>query len=250
MASKNYAIAEEGWSQAKQRNYAIWYDQHKCAKFPQGRPWWSVVERPAEGAAMPMPVGELQPGNGKDITWSAPWLPDAKYINKSIGKASPGATMHEHKFRIDYVSMIADFKQALREYYDRAVLEAIGQGWQAPNYGDPVSYRLRAIVGMEMPKSPKIPEAAMAEDPWILGFSTTENETLARLLQHGREDIDTAAQSEAKVDKVADLEAKLNAMIERDAQREREATEKAEAAKARMAKARAGRGKTSNASTG
>ena len=83
----------------------------------------------------------------------------------------------------------------------------------------------------------------MAEDPWILGFSTTENETLARLLQHGREDVETAVQSEAKVDKVAELEAKLNAMLERDAAREKADAEKAEAAKARMAKARAGRGK-------
>jgi hypothetical protein len=243
MASKNYAAPEEGWSQAKQRSYALWYDQHKCAKFPQGRPWWSVVERPAEGAAMPMPVGELQPQG-----WDAPWLPDATYINKSIGKASPGATMSEHKFRIDYAAMITDRKQALREYYDRAVLEAIGQGWQAPNYGDPIPFRLRAIIGTP-PQSPKIPEAAMAEDPWLLGFSTTENETLARLLQHGREDVETAVQSEAKMDKVAALEATVAALLARDEAREKAEAEKAEAAKARMAKARAGR-KTSNATAG
>lgn len=243
MASKNFSNTPAGWSQADQRNYAVWYDQHKCAKFPQGRPWWSVVERPAEGAAMPMPVGELQPQG-----WDAPWMPDANYINKSIGRATQGATMHEHRFRIDYTAMINDRKQALREYYDRAVLEAVGQGWEAPNYGDVISFRLRAIIGAP-PQSPKIPEAAMAEDPWILGFSTAENETLARLLQHGREDIETATQSEAKMDRVGELEAKLaeqSGLIQKMLDRDKE---KDEAAKARMAKARAGR-KTSTATAG
>jgi hypothetical protein len=52
----------------------------------------------------------------------------------------------------------------------------------------------------------------MAEDPWILGFSKVENETLARLLQHGLADVDTAEQSEVKVDRVAALEQQLAAM--------------------------------------
>lgn len=235
MASKNFGNVQTGWSQADQRSYAVFYDQHKCAKYPQGRPWWAVVERPAEGAAMPMPVGELQPQG-----WDAPWLPDAAYINKSIGRATPGATMQEHKFRIDYPTMIQDRKTAMKEYYDRAVLEAIGQGWEAPDFGGVISFRLRAIVGTP-PLSQKIPEAAMAEDPWILGFSPTENETLARLLAHGLEYIATAGQSEAKVDRMADMEAKLaaateqmSAMMEREAKREQATAD-------RMAKARAGK---------
>lgn len=212
MASKNYANVQVGWSQADQRSYAIFYDQHKSAQFPQGRPWWAVVERPAEGAAMPMPVGPLQPQG-----WDAPWLPADKYMTASIGRATPGATMQEHKFRIDYAAMIADCKRAMREYYDNAITEAIGQGWTAPDYGDPIPYRLRAIVGKGPPLSPKVPEAALAEDPWILGFSKAENESLARLLQHGLIEVDTAQQSEAKVDKIAALEAKLaeqSAMIQ------------------------------------
>jgi len=243
MASKNYGAQKAGWSQADQRSYAIFYDQHKSAKFPQGRPWWAVVERAAEGAAMPGPVGELQPQG-----WAAPWLPNAEYIARSVGKGTPGDQMDTRKFRIDYVTMIADRKRSLREYYDRAVTEAVGQGWDAPNYGDPISFRLRAIIGAP-PLSPKIPEAAMAEDPWILGFSTVENETLARLLTHGMEDVATAMQSEAKVDKVAELEAQLaaqsaqiQAILDRD-------NAKDKAAKDRMAKARAGR-KSSQASAG
>ena len=56
----------------------------------------------------------------------------------------------------------------------------------------------------------------MAEDPWILGFSQSENETLARLLElgSGTEDILTAAQSEGKMDKVAELEQKMAAQSE------------------------------------
>lgn len=232
MPSKNFSNVKAGWSQADQRSYATFYDQHKCAKFPQGRPWWAVVERPAEGAAMPMPVGELQPDG-----WNAPWTPDAEYINKSIGKATPGSSLQEHRFRIDYTSMIQDRKRALKEYYDRAVLEAIGQGWEAPNFGDPISYRLRAIVGAP-PLSPKIPEAALAEDPWILGFSDVENETLARLLKlgAGAEDIQTAAQGEKQSDKVAALQQQVADLLKRDAEREAKNAEK-------MAKARAARGK-------
>lgn len=197
------ALQTAGWSQADQRGYAVFYDQHKSARFPNGRPWWAVVERPAEGAAMPMPVGELQPQS-----WSAPWFPDQKYITAAIGKATPGATMYEHQFKIDYVSMVQDRRRAMKEYYDRAVLEAIGQGWSAPDFGDPIPFRLRAIIGVP-PQSPKIPEAALAEDPWILGFSSVENEVLARLLELGHEDILTARQSEANVDKVVDLQRQL-----------------------------------------
>ena len=75
------------------------------------------------------------------------------------------------------------------------------------------------------------------------------NETLARLLTHGMEDVATAMQSEAKVDKVAELEAQLaaqsaqiQAILDRD-------NAKDKAAKDRMAKARAGR-KSSQASAG
>lgn len=244
MPSKNFSL-QPGWSQADQRDYAIWYDQHKCAKFPNGRPWWSVVERPAEGATMPMPVGELQP---KD--WSAPWLPESKYIIASLGKATPGATLQEHRFRIDYSAMITDRRAAMKDYYDRAVVEAIGQGWEAPNFGEPISYRLRAIVG-DPPLSPKIPEAAMAEDPWLLGFSSQENEQLARLLDIGHEDILTAAQSEKKVDRMAEMQAQLaeaqatmQALLKREADREQKMADK-------MAKARAGKkGKADTVTTG
>lgn len=243
MASKNYGAQKAGWSQADQRSYAIFYDQHKSAKFPQGRPWWAVVERAAEGAAMPGPVGELQPQG-----WDAPWLPNAEYVARSVGKSTPGSVMDTRHFRIDYNSMIADRKRALREYYDRAVLEAVGQGWEAPNYGDPISFRLRAIVGVP-PQSPKIPEAALAEDPWILGFSNVENESLARLLAHGMEDIATAPQSEKKVDEMAELKAQIAALVERDRARDAESEAKAQAARDRMAKARSGK-KTHAASAG
>lgn len=218
MASKNFP-QKAGWSQADQRSPAIWYDQHKCPRFPDGRPWWSWVERPAEGAGMPMPVGELQPGHPDraDLAWTAPWVPEQEYIIRRIGVATPGATMQEHRFKIDYVAMIADRKNALKEYYNRAVIESLGQGWDAPDFGGAISFKLRQIIGRP-PQSPKIPEAALAEDPWLLGFSKVENVTLARLIEQGSEDILTAEQSEKRTDKMADIEAKLaeqSALIEK-----------------------------------
>ena len=237
MANKNYPLQRPGFSQADNRAYAVWYDQHKCARFPLGRPWWSVVERPAEGAAMPMPVGELQPGHPSDESqaWHAPWYPDPSVIAKNIGRASPGASPYEHKFKIDYIQIINDRKHAMEEYYNRAVIEGMAQGFAVPNFGDPIEYRLRQIVG-KPPQSPRIPEAAMAEDPWILGFSEQENEALARLLGHGQESVETPKQAINSHSRVSELEAQLaatNAIVQKMADAQKLKDERA-------AKARAG----------
>ena len=132
----------EGWNQNKQRAYAFWYDQHKCPQFPDGRPWWSVVERPADGAAMPMPVGEVQP-----VGWAAPWFPPPHLITRSIGRSKPGASMYEHRFVIDYGSLVADDSASMREYYRRAAQAAAQLKEPIPQYGQDVSWGLAQIIG-------------------------------------------------------------------------------------------------------
>ena len=51
--------------------------------------------------------------------------------------------------------------------------------------------------------SPKIPEAAIAGDEWLLGFDAQENEMLARLLSMRNEGLATVEQSTQHVDEMA-----------------------------------------------
>lgn len=203
MATNRILMPNEGWSQARQRSLAIFYDQHKDGdRFPNGRPWWCYVERPADGAAMPMPVGELQPHG-----WDAPWYPESKYVAMAVGRLS------DNHFRLDYQRMITDYTAELRAYYAKAVREAAAQNFKAPVYGGAVEYRLRMIVG-EAPKSPKVPEAALAGDRWLLGFTKEPNESLQRLLTMNSETLESPEESVSNADQIEDLRRKLDALIE------------------------------------
>jgi hypothetical protein len=193
----------EGWNQNKQRAYAFWYDQHKCPQFPDGRPWWSVVERPADGAAMPMPVGEVQP-----VGWAAPWFPPPHLITRSIGRSKPGASMYEHRFVIDYGSLVADDSASMREYYRRAAQAAAQLKEPIPQYGQDVSWGLAQIIGSP-PRSPKIGEAALAGDEWLLGFSDVVNKPLARLIDMGGEKFMTAIEADRTGNVVEEMRQQL-----------------------------------------
>lgn len=194
----------EGWNQNKQRSYALWYDQHKCDRFPEGRPWWSVVERPADGAAMAMPVGEVQP-----VGWSAPWFPPPNSITRSIGRAKPGQTMYEHRFVIDYGALAADDANNMREYYRKAAQAAVQLKEPIPQYGHDISWGLAQIIGAP-PRSPKIAEAAMAGDEWLLGFSDEINKPLARLLDMGHEKFMTAIEADQTGNVVQEMQRQLD----------------------------------------
>jgi hypothetical protein len=237
------ALETEGWSQNKQRSTAIFYDQHKDSvfRFPSGhqrageqpflsgRPWWGYVERPAEGTAMPMPTGPLTP-----MGWEAPWYPPEKYIIASIGRIKPdgmmasagGGGLFEQRFRIDYVQMIGEYTQAMHNYYEKAVREASALSQPGPDYGGSISYQLRVRIGTP-PKSPKIPEAALAGNKWLLGqlapvfnsrtqrWEVEEDEQLARLLASGDITIATAEQAERKADRLAEVEKQLADVLAR-----------------------------------
>ena len=207
MATK-VAAPSSGFSQADFRNLAVFYDQHIHRKAPQGRPWWCYVEKPAEGAAMPMPVGPLTPMGWEAMGIRSPWEPDQKYIVKSLGRSRQGATMFEFKFVIDYTTMQMDFQRQMEDYYARAVNEAAALNRRLPEFGEPLEYQLRKIVG-EAPMSPKIPEAAIAGDEWLLGFDAQENEMLARLLEQRSERLSTVKQSTARVDEMEEMRQQL-----------------------------------------
>lgn len=210
----NIKLIPEGFSQAKTRGVMFWFDQHRdphyrnaegVAIFEQGRPYWSWVERPADGVAAPMPVGEIIP-----MGWSAPFYVPQQYIVRSIGRIAPngdwmkgaGSTQF---FKIDYAQMAKDDKAATEEYYRTAVAEAVRLKEPLPKYGQVLSPELRLVVGPP-PRSPKIAEACMAGDKWILGQQmpivdrTTgksyipENKELARLLRVQKEQFHTMSE--------------------------------------------------------
>lgn len=213
MANK-YVAPSEGWSQAKQRSVAIWYDQHTHpTKAPQGRPFWSIVENAASGGVMPMPVGELTPMDWEQSGIFAPWMPDMKYITARIGQSKPGLSIFEHRFKIDYQQMLTDFTAATRAYYERAVREARSQNLKVPRNLSEIPFELEIIVGTP-PKSPKIPEAAMSGDAWLLGFDQEENEQLARYLKFGTAQVMTFEQAETSVsrddERAADLQRQVD----------------------------------------
>jgi hypothetical protein len=167
---------------------------------------------------MPQPTGPVTP-----LGWDAPWLPDDLYINSSLGRvAQDGSWMsalgiREPRFRIDYTKMIADYTAANRAYYRKAVLEASALKMAIPEYGSSLEYGLRQIVG-EPPRSPKIPEAALAGNKWLLGQAQPHpdpktglmvvepDEQLAKLLEWGEIDImtprDRATKESSEIERV------------------------------------------------
>ncbi len=200
--------------QAKQREFAVWYDQHRDSTFTNaagvrvfedGRPYWSTVEKSTK-----MPVGPVYRAG-----WLAPWEPPQSYIVTSIGKITKGHIfdgsmpkgMTTDRFRIDYQQMATDDRQAYQAYYNHAVRVASDRNLDIPRYGSRFDFRLIAIIGPS-PRDPRIAEAAMAGNKWLLGqampvFNQTtgrmeveEDEQLVRLLKQGDSDLITAEEAE------------------------------------------------------
>lgn len=166
-------------SQADRRKVVTFYDQHRSSKFPTGRPWWGHVEMPSDPMFPGGVVGSLTPGDHTDTpgiwesAWEAPWLPDEKYLRSDTETG---------KVTIHYGAMLSDYRAANEKYYAAAAVIAFEKGWEAPEPNGTVEYRFRAVLGPP-PQSPKIPQAAMAGDPWLLGFSREPNEELVRILK-------------------------------------------------------------------
>lgn len=251
MPAARYVTPDEGWNQNKTRAVALFFDQHRSKDYPDGRPWWGYTETPTDPTHPRGVVGELQPvvasmdlGDGGRIKgWDAPWLPEAKYVQMAVG------LMAGSRFKIDYARMMSDYREANERYYTLAAQTAGARNWPAPKLYGPVDFQLRAIVG-EPPKSPKIPEAALAGDPWLLGFDHRPNERLkkvldreqgriAQILTEASEDEQTIAQPQPRteIDALAGLSsddiAQLKALL---AQRQKQSEQMANARAAKANK--------------
>lgn len=177
MPSKPIVPIQTVGSQSNNRKIVTLRDTHKSARFQAGRPWWGYAEKPAEAGAPWGLVGTPTPGNHENPfgdQWEAPWLPDAKYMS---------ANVETGKLTINYVGMVTEYTQKTTEYYEQCASVAHENKWVAPEFGGHVDGRFRGVVGKYLPQSPRIPQAAMAGDPWVLGQTTEINETLARILR-------------------------------------------------------------------
>src|SRR5262245_66081336 len=79
-------------------------------------------------------------------------------------------TLQTNTFRIMSDRTISDYRPAQEEFYQRAAAEALQANLPIPEFGDALGWKLRAIVG-QPPRSPRLPEAALAGDRWLLGFA-------------------------------------------------------------------------------
>ena len=209
----NTAIAARymnGMDQSATRGIGLWFDQHKSSHyvnargeriFENGRPYYSIIELKTR-----MPVGPVMP-----LGWEAPFYAPQQYILSSIGRVTNVAAsisegiptnVNSDRFRIDYTAMKRDDTEATMAHWRLAVSEAASRDWPVPEFGAPMDRRLLAIVG-PAPRSPKIADALLSGDPWILGqlqptadpktgaLRVEENEALARLLRLNRQDVFT-----------------------------------------------------------
>lgn len=215
-----------GMDQSTTRGIGLWFDQHKSSTyvnargekiFENGRPYYSIIELKTR-----MPVGPVMP-----LGWDAPFHAPQQYILDSIGKVTnlqPSQTegipfnVNSDRFRINYQAMKRDDTEASMAHWRLAVAEAASRDWDVPAFGAPMDRRLLAIVG-PAPRSPKIADALMSGDPWILGqlmptldprtgeMRVEENEALAKLLRQNRQDVFTA---EAWADEAAKPSSELS----------------------------------------
>lgn len=210
------------------RSHAIWFDQHRDSNFVNtsgekpfefGRPYWSVIEK-----ASGMPSGPVYP-----MGWDAPWHAPQQYIVTSIGKIQRTEALatfapkgvNTDRFRIDYGQMIQDDTGAMQAHYKLAVTVANQKNLPMPKWGEAMDSRLLVIVGVP-PRSPKIAEAALGGNKWLLGqlmptrdpqtgqMVVEEDEQLSRLIKMGREELWTPEQAERDAARRAEAEAAVS----------------------------------------
>lgn len=161
-------------SQQERRTYVKALDQH-------GRLWGVTAET---GGGQLLPVGPYEP-----IGWAAPWYPPHPYLALTFEGYQPAV-------RIDYATLIADRKFALREYQKRA--RQVGQKLHGQAYraDQPPTQQMIEQIG-EPPHAWQLAQAAERGDRWTLGLTDKINEKVAKFLPSpDREDDDGLADDE------------------------------------------------------
>lgn len=170
-------------SQKDRRYPDTFFDQHKSARFPNGRPWWGEREflSGSQNPSLldPFLQGELGKGNHEVAgeEWDAPWVPLWNGGSNSFYEFD----YYRKRVKIRYDRIIGYDKAEQDRYYMAAAKIAAANGWAEVKYGRTPTYQVISVIGTP-PQSPKIAQAAQAGDPWLLGLTDEPNDELAALL--------------------------------------------------------------------
>lgn len=104
--------------------------------------------------------------------WHAPWLPVSRYFKFNYRRKI---------ITLDYARGMADEKAGLDRYFRAAAKMSGANGWGEIKYGVTPTYQITTLLGEPSPYLP-IWQAAIAGDPWLLGFVDEPNEQLAKIL--------------------------------------------------------------------
>lgn len=177
-----------GRNQKDRRYMDTFRDNHRHPRrFPVGRPWCGPREIAANTELMHedgFVIPDLMQGeyveddaghNDRAATfasvWTAPWRPLAKYFKFNYPRKT---------ISFEYVRMRVDEQRSLDDYYQAAALLGAGLNVRV-EYGVMPSFQITAKLGFPT-KYLKVAEAAIAGDPWLLGFIDEPNPELASIL--------------------------------------------------------------------
>lgn len=189
--------AATGRSQKDRRYNDTFFDQHRTAiggRFPNGRPWCGPRELAANREAVPPPpdgfvIPDLMRGEYVETdvpgicdraatfasVWDAPWTPLPKFFRFNYTKK---------RITFDYERMRVEENNAIDEYYQAAAI--LGAEFNVKvEYRVLPSFQITARLGKPSKYLPVV-EAAMAGDPWLLGFIDEPNMDLAKILGFNR----------------------------------------------------------------
>lgn len=165
-------------TQAGRRFLDTFHDNHASARFRLGRPFCGYLEyaaNPELGHQPGFVSADLSQGNhAEPLTsiWTAPWIPEARYFRFDYLRK---------KITFAYETMERDEQAAIDRHYEAAAKLSGESGWAEVEYGQPLSYQIRSIIG-RAPKMLRIAQAARAGDPWLLGHIDEPNDELAQIL--------------------------------------------------------------------
>lgn len=256
-------------TQSANRYADTFFDQHRYSgdpRFTRGRPWCGSRERAANRGYPEGFLGDLQPGEyiatGPDnalfvatqtredrlasfrTAWDAPWMPKIPYFEFQ---------WRAKRISIRYDRMKADFIRSRQQYYRAANRTAAQLGRRGVNFGEIPDMAVTDLVGFfDTREDPRIVDAAVSGDQWLLFGVGDVNVELAKLLQSwtdavGYVSIPTAQPVVADpvlIDKIAtalpqDLGAIIAAAIEaHEAKKKADLVAKMAAGKAKAAVAR------------
>lgn len=191
--SKPQTSGAPGGRNQKDRRYMdTFWDVHRSARFPNGRPWCGPREIAANRDTTPVPhdgfvIPDLMQGeyveddNGFPdraatlrAVWSAPWKPLSKYFVFHYPKK---------RIRFDYPKFRLDEEAEMRKYYQAAAKLGSKLNIRV-QFGVEPDFQIVADLGSALSyiHNITIAEAAIAGDPWLLGHIDEPNMDLAEIL--------------------------------------------------------------------